>query len=95
MKPRNRYSRLFGRLSLTRLESRDTPATSDFLAYGAAAGGTPLVQVLRPDGTTLAQFDAFDPAFRGGVRVAADELDGNPNTFEVATAAGTGGGPHV
>ena len=82
------------RLTLTELETRETPATN-FLAFGAAAGGTPLVEVLRPDGTSLARFEAFDSAFRGGVRAVAAELDGDPNTVEVIAGAGPGGSPHV
>jgi len=40
-------------------------------------------------------FFAFDASFRGGVYVAAGELDGNPATAEVVVGAGEGGGPHV
>ncbi len=82
------------RLNLTELETRETPA-ANFLAFGAAPGGTPLVQVLRPDGTELAQFEAFEPDFRGGVRAVAAELDGNPNTVEVIAGTGPGGAPRV
>ena len=45
--------------------------------YGAGAGGLPLVGVL--DGATgqvISIFFAFDPAFRGGVTVAAGDLNG-------------------
>jgi hypothetical protein len=76
------------------LEARDNPA-SLFTASGAAAGGLPLVEVDRPDGTTLARFEAFEPGFTGGVRAAVGELDGNTNTVEVVAAAGPGGGPRV
>ena len=81
-------------LTVCRLEPRDTPALG-YTAFGAAAGGLPLVEVDRPDGTALARFLAFDPAFRGGVRAAVAELDGNLNTVEVVVGAGAGGGPHV
>jgi hypothetical protein len=79
------------RLGLETLEARDVPATN-FLAFGAAPGGLPLLEVVRPDGTTLARFQAFEDSFRGGVRAAAAELDGNANTLEVIAGAGPGGG---
>ena len=82
------------RPSVNELEGRENPA-SLFTAAGAAAGGTPLVDVFRPDGTVLAQFSAFDQTFLGGVRAVAAELDGNASTVEVIAAAGPGGGPHV
>ncbi|HET6576634.1 MAG TPA: hypothetical protein VFG68_23755 [Fimbriiglobus sp.] len=82
------------RLGLEQLEARDVPA-SNFLAFGAAPGGRPLVEVFRFDGSSLGQFEAFETTFRGGVRAAAAELDGNANTLEVITAPGPGGGPVV
>src|SRR5262245_26427891 len=87
-------SRQWGRLAVMRLEGRDTPAAT-FQASGAVAGGLPLVEVLAPDGSSVARFEAFEPGFRGGVRAVAAELDGDPNTVEVIAAAGPGGGPHV
>jgi hypothetical protein len=42
----------------------------------------------------LAEFLAYGPAFQGGVRVSAGDVDGD--TFiDVITAPGPGGGPHV
>jgi hypothetical protein len=82
------------RPTLDALEARDNPASS-FTASGAAAGGSPLVEVTRADGSVLAQFLAFEPGFTGGVRAAAGELDGNVNTVEVVAAAGPGGGPRI
>lgn len=83
------------RLSCTELEHRDTPALTGFTASGAIAGGAPLIEVDRPDRTQLVRFEAFDPSFTGGVRVATGELDGNLNTAEVVAVAGPGGGPRV
>jgi hypothetical protein len=81
-------------LQLLSLEGRDVPS-STFAATGAAAGTFPVVTVQRPDGTVLARFLAYDSVFLGGVNAETAELDGNPNTIEVVTGAGPGGGPHV
>lgn len=64
---------------------------------GADAGGGPQVTVFDLRASTpavIANFYAYDPAFRGGVRVAAADIDGD-GAAEVVTAAGRGGGPHV
>ena len=65
------------------------------IVTGAGAGGGPHVKVF--DGITgaeTASFFAYDAAFRGGVRVAVGDLDGDARG-DVVTGAGTGGGPHV
>ncbi|MCI0705740.1 MAG: DUF4331 domain-containing protein [Planctomycetia bacterium] len=77
------------------------------IIVGASAGvsthvkvidGTKLGQVQAngqiADSALLASFFAFDPSFRGGVRVAADDLtfDG---LAELIVGAGPGAGPHV
>ncbi|MFO0796118.1 MAG: putative Ig domain-containing protein [Gemmataceae bacterium] len=62
---------------------------------GAGGGGGARVTVTDPlTGTQLASFFAYDPGFRGGVRVAVADLDGD-GVAEVVTAPGEGGGPHV
>lgn len=65
------------------------------IATGAGPGGGPHVRILNSAGTAeLAGFFAYDPAFTGGVNVAAGGFDGDA-PMEVATGAGPGGGPHV
>jgi hypothetical protein len=67
---------------------------------GADAGGAPHVRVLKrepgdPAGVVpVVDFFAYDPAFRGGVRVAAGNVDGSDRAA-IVLATGPGGGPHV
>jgi hypothetical protein len=62
---------------------------------GAGPGGGPHVRVLSGlDLSELASVFAYDPAFQGGVNVAAGDIDGD-GLSDIVTAAGRGGGPHV
>jgi hypothetical protein len=61
---------------------------------GTGHGGGPAVGVYKTDGTQLMSFFAYDPSFRGGVRVAAAELTGD-GVAEIITGAGVGGGPQA
>jgi hypothetical protein len=62
---------------------------------GAGPGGGPHVRVFSwADGRLLGEWLAYDPAWRGGVAVAAGDVDGDGRA-EVVTGAGPGGGPHV
>jgi subtilisin family serine protease len=49
----------------------------DEIITGAGPGGGPHVRVFAPDGTPKGGFFAYDPRFRGGVRVSAMDLDGD------------------
>jgi hypothetical protein len=70
------------------------------IILGVDAGGGPHVRILHyapgaPGGATaLFDFFAYDPGFRGGIRVAAGDVDGSGRA-SLITGAGPGGGPHV
>lgn len=58
-------------------------------------GGGPLVEVFSGrDGALLRSFNAYDPTFLGGVRVAAGDTNGD-GFADVITGPGVGGGPLV
>ncbi len=66
---------------------------------GAGGGGGPHVRVWSTTGGVVSElfgpgFFAYDPAFSGGVFVAAGDLTGD-GIAEIITGAGPGGGPHV
>jgi hypothetical protein len=62
---------------------------------GAGPGAGPHVRVLSgADGRELHSFMAYDAAFRGGVYVAAGDVNGDGRA-DIITGAGPGGGPHV
>jgi len=64
------------------------------IIIGAASGGGPHVRVLDQNGNVENQFFAYAKTFRGGISVAAADLDGD-GVAEIITGAGLGGGPHV
>ena len=64
------------------------------IVLGAAAGSAPEVATYRQDGSRITAFLAYDAAFRGGVNVAACDLDGD-GSAEIVVGAQFGGGPHV
>jgi large repetitive protein len=71
----------------------DGDGTADIVT-GAGPGGGPHVRVFSGvDLSELASFFAFDPAFVGGVTVAAGDIDGDGRA-DIITGAGTGS-PHV
>jgi len=75
-----------------------TDTNHDFrtdIVTGAGAGGGPLVKSFDwLNGQTLMSFFAYDPAFRGGVRVGVTTI-AHQFGESIAVAAGPGGGPHV
>lgn len=66
----------------------------DEIITSTGPGAGPHVRVLRMNGQVLAEFYAYDPMFKGGVRVAAGDLDGDGKD-EIVTGAGSGGRPRV
>lgn len=68
--------------------------TKEIIA-GAGVGGGPHVRVFNKNGKLINPgFFAYDPAFRGGVNVAAGDVDGDGKD-DIVTGPGKGGGPHV
>jgi subtilisin family serine protease len=61
---------------------------------GAGPGGGPHVRIFQQDGAPIGGFFAYISTFRGGVSVAAGDVDGDGKN-EIITGAGSGGGPHV
>jgi hypothetical protein len=67
----------------------------DEIVTGAGPGTDPYVKMFTAAGVPLpTSFLAYAPAFTGGVRVAACDMDGDSRA-EIVTGAGPGGGPHV
>jgi len=71
------------------------------LITGAGSGGGPHVKAFALKFTgaqatpqEIASFFAYDASFRGGVSVAAGDVDGD-GASDIITGAGAGGGPHV
>ncbi len=66
----------------------------DEIVTAPGPGGGPHVKIFTLDGVQLNSYFAYDPVFRGGLRIAAGDIDGD-DIAEVITGAGPGGGPHV
>ena len=66
----------------------------DEIITGAGPGGGPHVRIFSADGKVEGQFFAYASGFRGGVNVAAGDVNGD-GVDEIITGAGPGGGPHV
>jgi hypothetical protein len=63
----------------------------DDIIAAPGIGGPPLVRIVEGNGRFLSEFFAFDPAFRGGVNVAAGDIDGD-GVAEIFTGAASGPG---
>jgi hypothetical protein len=64
------------------------------IVTGAGKGGGPHVRYFNNQGSLVGQFFAYDKNFRGGVTVAAGDMNADGQA-EVITGAGPGGGPQV
>jgi hypothetical protein len=62
-------------------------------ATAADAGGGPMVTVNYSNGQTRSFF-AYDQNYRGGVRIAMGDINGD-GFSDLVTATGVGGGPHI
>lgn len=72
-----------------------TPAPNGVYAVGTGPGGGPEVRVYDAQtGTLVFDFFAYDSAYRGGVRVAVGDVNGDGYS-DIVTATGPGGGPNV
>lgn len=75
-------------LAVESLEQRRVMAAS--VAVGAGIGGSPIVRLLDAQtGAVRAQVMAFESAFKGGVRVAMGDVDGDSSP-EILAASGAG-----
>jgi len=72
----------------------DGDGKADIITGADATGGPHVMAFSGVDQHVLRSFYAYEPAFTGGVRVAAGDLDLDGHA-EIITGAGPGGGPHV
>jgi uncharacterized protein YkwD len=71
------------------------PLPGTVLVSGADAGSGPNVRVFDPrTGAVYWNFDAYDPHFQGGVRVATGDVN-HDGSADIVTAPGPGGGPDI
>ena len=65
---------------------------SSYIAIGAGAGDAPLVELISD--IDYRSWYAYAEGFKGGIDIAAGDVDGD-GEIEYVTAPGAGGGPHV
>lgn len=73
----------------------DQPQLTQQLVTGPELGGSPHVRTFNNHGSpSSGGFYAFKKTFKGGIRIASGDIDGD-NEDEIIAGAGPGGGPHV
>jgi hypothetical protein len=82
-----------GGVSVT-LADANRDGRMDIITGTGKSGGPHVKAFDATNGVELVSFMAYNPDFRGGVFVAAGDIDGN-GTTEIVTGTGVGGGPHV
>ncbi len=86
------------RPQLVELESREVPSVFTgqvfTTAFSAEEGGTPIVRLIDTQFGGETELQAYDSNFRGGVRVALGDVNGD-GIVDIVTAPGAGGGPDV
>jgi pimeloyl-ACP methyl ester carboxylesterase len=70
------------------------PAPHELLATGTDFGGDPLVNLYNPVTGQRFSFQAYDLTFKGGVRVATGDVNGD-GVDDLIVGAGPTGGPHI
>src|SRR5262249_7481758 len=71
------------------------PPPAAITVTGTDAGGGPHVRMFdASNGALVGEFFAYDPAFRGGVRVALGDVTGD-GVGDIVPAPGVGGGPNI
>ncbi len=74
-------------VALGNFKLKPSDLTEEMIVAGSGPGRNPLVKIIKKDGTEINSFDAYDSGFRGGVNVAAVDIDGD-GISEIITAAG-------
>lgn len=72
------------------------PTDPTGIVVGPAGGGAPQVRIVERNGSERTSFFAYDPAFTGGVRVAAGDVTGDGVDDTITSPVGAAaGGPRV
>lgn len=93
----NKVIRPFGRLYtgeiFLALGNADRDDAWEIIA-GRGRGGSSEIKIMDLNGGLAAHWRAYNANFKGGVRVAMGDLDGD-GLREIVSGAGPGGGPHI